>query len=141
MDFVSIEVSDSPAAADLEIIGDGLAAFNEADVGPAERRALAVFVRDDEGTVVAGISGYTAWGWLYIQWLWVDENHRGKGMAGCMLDAAETEARDRGCHGALIDTFNPHALVVYQKAGYVVFGALPEFPKGRTRSFLSKSLS
>lgn len=140
MDFASIEVSDSPTAADLEIIGNGLAAFNEADAGPAERRALAVFVRDDEGTIVAGISGYTAWGWLYIQWLWVDESHRGKGLARCMLDAAETEAHERGCHGALIDTFNPNALSVYQKAGYVVFGALPDFPIGRTRSFLSKSL-
>ncbi|MNY78577.1 hypothetical protein D3C86_2188800 [compost metagenome] len=58
-----------------------------------------------------------------------------------MLASAEAEARDRGCHGAHIDTFSPQALHVYQKAGYTVFGTLPDFPPGRTRSFLAKALA
>lgn len=140
MEPVSLEVSGDPNPDDIELIGAGLAAFNEKDVGPAEKRTLAVCMRDGGGHMVAGLSGYTAWGWLYMQWLWVDENHRGKGFAGRMLEAAEAEARARRCHGALIDTFNPQALAVYQKAGYEVFGAVPDFPIGRTRSFLSKSL-
>ncbi len=140
MDGLALHVTDSPDAAELDTIGKGLMGFNDADVGPSDRRALAVLVRDETGAVVAGISGYTAWGWLYVQWLWMAESQRGKGLAGRMLSAAETEARERGCHAAYIDTFNPHALHVYQKAGYAVFGVLPDFPKGRTRSFLSKSL-
>jgi GNAT superfamily N-acetyltransferase len=99
-----------------------------------------VLVHDAEQALIAGISGYTAWGWLYVQWLWVAEGNRGQNLAGRMLAAAEAEARQRGCHGAYIDTFNPHALHVYQKAGYTVFGTLPNFPPGRTRSFLSKDL-
>lgn len=137
---VSIEVTDRPTAEALDLIGKGLTSFNEADVGPADRRPLAVLVHDAEQALVAGISGYTAWGWLYVQWLWVAEEKRGQQMAAHMLAAAEKEARVRGCHGAYIDTFNPHALHVYQKAGYTVFGTLPNFPPGRTRSFLSKDL-
>ncbi|RYG93568.1 MAG: GNAT family N-acetyltransferase [Alphaproteobacteria bacterium] len=137
---VSIEVTDRPTAEALDLIGKGLTSFNEADVGPADRRPLAVLVHDAEQSLVAGISGYTAWGWLYVQWLWVAEEKRGQQMAAHMLAAAEKEARARGCHGAYIDTFNPHALHVYQKAGYTVFGTLPNFPPGRTRSFLSKDL-
>ena len=57
-----------------------------------------------------------------------------------MLAAAEAEARDRGCHAAYIDTFNPVALKIYQRAGYVPFGALEDFPIGRTRTFLQKTL-
>lgn len=140
MSDLTIHITDSPTAAELERIGEGLAAFNESDVGPSGRRPLAAVVRfGDE--LVAGLSGYTAWGWLYVQWLWVDEAQRGQGLAGRLLVAAEAEARARGCHGAHIDTFSPQALHVYQKAGYVVFGTLPDFPPGRTRSFLSKSLS
>ncbi|TCU17156.1 acetyltransferase (GNAT) family protein [Rhizobium sullae] len=67
-------------------------------------------------------------------------NPRGKGMAGKILAAAEEEAKARGCHGAWIDTFNPQALHTYQQAGYEIFGELPQFPKGRTRSVLRKSL-
>ncbi|KRA97717.1 acetyltransferase [Devosia sp. Root685] len=137
---VSIEVTENPSAEALDRIGKGLTSFNEADAGPADRRPLAVLVQDGDENLVAGLSGYTAWGWLYVQWLWVAESQRGQRLAGQMLAAAEQEARARGCHAAYIDTFNPHALHVYQKAGYTVFGALPDFPKGRTRSFLYRDL-
>ena len=137
---MNISVSAAPTAAELERIGGGLASFNEADVGPAGRVALAVLVRDEAGRLCGGISGYTAWGWLYVQWLWLDAGHRGQGLAAQMLAAAEVEAKARGCHGAYIDTFNPVALKVYIRAGYVPFGELEDFPKGRTRTFLQKSL-
>jgi GNAT superfamily N-acetyltransferase len=139
-DDFSIEISSSPGEQDLKLVGDSLAAFNDADVGPSGRKPLAVFVRDGKGAVVAGISGYTAWGWLYVQWLWVHETLRGHQMAGGMLDAAEREAAARGCHGAYIDTFSPVALKTYIRQGYEPFGAMEDFPKGRTRTFLQKRL-
>ena len=135
----SFTVTDAPLADDLAAIQAGLTGFNEADVGPADRLALAVVVREG-GTVVAGVSGYTAWGWLYVQWLWVHEAQRGDGLAGRMLEAAEAEARRRGCHAAYIDTFSPVALRVYQRQGYATFGQLENFPAGRTRTFLQKVL-
>ena len=137
---MNVAVTATPTAAELELIGGGLASFNESDVGPADRMALAVLVRDETGRLCGGISGYTAWGWLYVQWLWLDAGHRGQGLAGTMLAAAEAEGKARGCHGAYIDTFNPVALKVYRRAGYVPFGELQDFPKGRTRTFLQKQL-
>jgi GNAT superfamily N-acetyltransferase len=133
---LAIAVTASPSSDDLATIGGGLRAFNEADVGPAGRLPLAALVRDEAGAVVAGISGYTAWGWLYVQWLWVAETARGQGLASRMLAAAEVEARERG----YIDTFNPVALKIYLRAGYFAFGALEDFPRGRTRTFLQKPL-
>ena len=137
---LSIAVTATPKAGELETIGSSLTAYNDADVGPSERQALAVLVHDAAGALVAGISGYTAWGWLYVQWLWIADGQRGQGLAGRMLAAAEAEARARGCHGAYIDTFNPVALKAYQRAGYAAFGELEDFPKGRSRTFLQKRL-
>ena len=137
---LSLTVTATPGADELAAIGEALARFNDADVGPSGRQPLAVVVRDEAGTIVAGISGYTAWGWLYVQWLWVSEARRGEGLAGRMLDAAESEARLRGCHGAYIDTFIPVALKTYKRAGYVPFGQLEDFPAGRTRTFFQKRL-
>jgi GNAT superfamily N-acetyltransferase len=136
----SLEVTAEPTEGDLRIVGDSLTAFNAAEFGPAERLPLAVFVRDETGAIVAGISGYTAWGWLYVQWLWVDGRCRGLNLAAQMLEAAEREAIARDCHGAYIDTFSPKALKVYERCGYKAFGALADFPKGRTRTFLQKRL-
>lgn len=140
MSNVEISVTATPSPDELATIGAGLTEFNESDVGPADRVVLAVLVRDGDGAVVGGISGYTAWGWLYVQWLWLADSERGKGLAARMLELAEAEARVRGCFGAYIDTFNPVALKVYQRAGYVPFGALEDFPVGRSRVFLQKRL-
>jgi GNAT superfamily N-acetyltransferase len=138
---LAAEITETPDPAALAAIAEGLTAFNEAEVGPAHRRPLAVILRDGVGTVQGGLSGYTAWGWLYVQWLWLAAPHRGRGEAGRLLALAEIEAAARGCHGAWIDTFSPRALRVYQRNGYTPFGSLDDFPKGRTRTFLQKSLA
>jgi GNAT superfamily N-acetyltransferase len=140
MNDVSISVGDAAPPDAIETIRAGLSGFNEAEVGPAERRDLFVVTRDEQGRMVGGIIAYTGWGWLFTQWLWIDEAHRGQGLAAKLLAAAEAEARARGCHSAWIDTFNPKALSAYRKAGYTVFGELPNFVAGRTRSFLSRTL-
>ncbi|TIW20430.1 MAG: GNAT family N-acetyltransferase, partial [Mesorhizobium sp.] len=75
----TLEITAEPLPRDLAFLGESLTAFNDGDVGPSDRKPLVVFVRDEHDAVVAGISGYTAWGWLYVQWLWVDETLRGKG--------------------------------------------------------------
>lgn len=136
----TVETTASPSADDLEIIEQRLSAFNDTDVGASQKKSIAVFVRDKDQVIVGGVSGYTAWGWLYIQWLWVDEGHRGQKIASRMLDAAEKEARTRGCHGALIDTFSPIAARAYERHGYKPFGTLPDFPIGRSRVYLQKNL-
>jgi GNAT superfamily N-acetyltransferase len=72
--------------------------------------------------------------------LYIPDTLRGGGLAGKILAKAEEEAAARGCRGAWIDTFNPHALSAYQRQGYEIFGELPDFPDGRTRTFLKKLL-
>ena len=138
--MTQLDMTASPLPEDLAAISEGLTAFNEADVGPSERQALAILIRDIDGKVIGGLSGYTAWGWLFTQWLFIPETLRGEGMAGKLLSQAEQEARTRGCHGAWIDTFSPVARKAYMRQGYEIFGELPEFPKGRTRTFLRKAL-
>lgn len=139
MTELGLTVTESPGDHELAAISAGLADANELLTGqPSNFRLLVVVARDPAGSIVGGIYAMTHWGWLYTQRLWVAENQRGHGLAGRMLEAAEAEARARFCHGAWIDTFNPTALRVYTRAGYVVFGTLPDFPPAHTRTFLSK---
>ncbi|MEV4605923.1 GNAT family N-acetyltransferase [Neorhizobium sp. LMR1-1-1.1] len=135
-----IDVTASPSGEDLDAILKSLTSYNEQDVGPADRIPLAVLIRDEEGKTIGGLSGYTSWGWLFTQLLFIPEQLRGQGMAATLLQQAETEARRRGCRGAWIDTFNPKALKAYQRQGYEIFGELPAFVGERTRTFLKKTL-
>ncbi|EJB07375.1 putative acyltransferase [Rhizobium leguminosarum bv. trifolii WSM597] len=134
------ELTASPSPEELAAITDALSAFNAGDVGPSDRRPLAVLIRDTDGKVTGGLSGFTAWGWLFTQMLYIPDTLRGTGLAGKLLAKAEEEAKARGCHGAWIDTFSPQALSAYLRQGYEVFGELEDFPEGRTRSFLRKTL-
>jgi GNAT superfamily N-acetyltransferase len=135
-----LHLATEPSEPEMAAVLAALSAFNTNDVGPSGRKHLAVLIRDEDGTVTGGLVGYTAWGWLFTQNLVVPEEHRGKGLAGKMLELAETEARSRGCHGAWIDTFNPAALKAYRRQGYEVFGEIPNFVGDRTRTFLRKTL-
>ena len=55
MTELAIAVTSAPSPTELEVIASGLEAFNEADVGPADRVPLAVLVRDEAGNIAAGI--------------------------------------------------------------------------------------
>ncbi|AGS22855.1 GCN5-related N-acetyltransferase protein [Rhizobium etli] len=134
------ELTASPSPEELAAITDVLSAFNNSDVGPSDRQPLAVLIRETDGKVTGGLSGFTAWGWLFTNMLYIPDTLRGAGLAGKILHKAEEEARARGCRGAWIDTFSPQALRAYLRQGYEVFGELEDFPEGRTRSFLRKKL-
>ncbi|RUV36753.1 GNAT family N-acetyltransferase, partial [Mesorhizobium sp. M7A.F.Ca.MR.148.00.0.0] len=48
----TLETTANPLPEDLTFLAERLAAFNDGDVGASERKALAVFVRDEDGAVV-----------------------------------------------------------------------------------------
>lgn len=137
---VIFEVSDQVAPADVDAVSDGLLRFNESDIGPSGMRALNIFVRGSGGRVRAGLVGRTAFGWLFIANVWVDDGLRGQGVGRALVDRAEAEARARGCANAWLDTFNPQAFELYRRLGYEPFGQIDNYVGERTRFFLSKAL-
>jgi GNAT superfamily N-acetyltransferase len=139
---MNIEVRDGAPEADAQVVQRGLIEHALASgVEPRNYRLLAVVLRDDAGTVVGGLVGATVWGWLHVEELWVAERLRGHGWGTRMLERAEREAVQRGCHGAHLDTFDFQALDFYQRLGYEVFGALDDFPTGHVRYFVRKRLA
>ena len=77
---------------------------------------------------------------MYVDILWVQEDHRKKGIGSKLLQAAEEEARRRGCHHVHLDTMSWQAPGFYQKQGYSVVGILPDVPTGNQKYLLQKAL-
>ena len=110
------DIEDAPSGADVEVLPNGLEAFNESQwPGHQQWRPLAVFARDGQ-SIVAGLAGETYSGWLFIRYLWVGDALRGQGIGRRLMGDAETRALERGCHSAWVDTFSFQAPGFYPQA-------------------------
>ncbi len=112
-----------------------------ADIPPYEATPFAVALCNLEGGIEGGVIGHSVWDWLYVRFLWVSEAHRGDGYGRQLLNAAESKARDRACHGIWLHTLSFQAPAFYERQGYEMFGELEDMPKGHRRLFYKKALS
>ena len=119
----------------------GIRGADPPDVGPRDYQPLGVALRAPDGTLLGGVYGATIWGWLMVDGLWVAEELRGRGLGRRLLLAAEAAAVKRGCRGAWLGTFDFQAREFYERLGYSVFAALPDFPAGHTHYHLKKSFA
>ncbi|HEY0602644.1 MAG TPA: GNAT family N-acetyltransferase [Herpetosiphonaceae bacterium] len=138
-----ITLEEWPSAADTDTIRKGLDRYNESHVGETKWQPFAVFIRDDNNTIVGGLTGGTYWGWLYVELLWISEEARGQGYGERLLAMAEAKAIELGCTYAHLDTMSFQALPFYERHGYSVFGVLDDVPagSGERRYWLRKTLT
>jgi GNAT superfamily N-acetyltransferase len=134
-------IDNAPSEADVRFIEEQLINYNLATTGYTDYRPLAVFVRDDDGTICAGLTGFTWGGALKIEYLWVHEQLRGQGYGSRMMLAAEQEAVRRGCHLAVVDTHSFQGPDFYPKLGYVRCGFVEGWPVGHSDTTFRKVLS
>jgi GNAT superfamily N-acetyltransferase len=92
------------------------------------------------GERLAGLYGWTWGGSCYIQDLWVRKALRGQGYGTRLFYAAEQEARTRGCHQVILDSYSFQAPGFYQKHGYEVFAVLEDHPRHHRNYYLRKRL-
>jgi GNAT superfamily N-acetyltransferase len=137
---VTIDVVATPGEDERLAILATLAAHNDAAVGPTERRPVAIVVRDDGRAITGGLWGKIAYRWLFVEYLAIPPETRGKGIGRELMQRAEALAREAGCIGIWLDTYSFQARGFYEKLGFVVFGDIPDFPPGETRFFLSKRI-
>lgn len=135
-----ITLTDSPDPSDVDVVRRGLDTYDASQGAVVDWVPLALFARDADDTIIAGLTGSTYWGYLYVGRLWTDQRFRQAGLGSQLLEQAEQEARRRGCHSAHLMTGDFNALPFYLKRGYFVFGELPNMPPGHTQYFMSKSL-
>ena len=135
---VEPRIDEEVSAEDCDTVLKGLRAFNESQIGPAHRLPLQLVVRDAQGAVIGGLLGETKWGWLYVDKLWISERARGKGFGSRLLARAEDVARERGCIGVYLSTFEHQARPFYEQRGYELFGTLDGFPAATRQYYLCK---
>ena len=141
--FVSntdLHVTEHPAEADWNFVQDQLHTFNMRATGYDDYSPIAIFVRDETGVIIAGLTAFTWGGTLRIEYVWVHEQWRKHGYGKRMVEAAEQEAIARGCKQAVLDTHSFQAPDFYPKLGYVLCGVMEDYPVGYQQLFFQKRL-
>ena len=130
----------NPTEKEIKYIREALNQYNNECVGWDGHTPINIIEYDENGNSIGGILGGTYWGWMYVDILWVHENHRKKGIGSRLLREAEQEAVRRGCHHVHLDTMSWQAPEFYKKHGYEVIGILPDIPSGNKKYLLIKML-
>lgn len=133
-------INHHPSETETDFIRDALAQFNRNHVGDDGHAPLHLVEYGADGSIIGGLLGGTYWGWMYIDILWVREDHRRQGIGSRLLAEAEQEAVRRRCHHVHVDTMSWQAPAFYQKHGYEVIGVLPDIPLGKQKYLLMKAL-
>ena len=138
----AITLTDAPDDAEEAVITDGLRAYNEAQAGHSDSRALAVLVSDPATKkVVGGLLGRTSFGLLRVERFFLPEGLRRGRLGSRILAMAEEEGRRRGCTRAVLSTLHFQAPGFYQKQGWEVAARIECEPPGHTRFYMTKKLS
>lgn len=142
MDTIKYKVSieHNPTQESKDILGSALYQSDALRVGSMNFRVFAAFLRDTNGRVFGGGLGTVTWNWVYINWLWIEEELRGQGWGREIITSIEKEASKMDCGFSYLNTFDFQGLGFYQKLGYEIFGELDQFPKGHKNYYLKKNL-
>lgn len=103
---------------DALVVDEGLGEYNDRAAPLHRVRPLACFARAGDGRVIGGAIGRT-WGYhAELQQLWVEEAHRGQGIATRLLERFHAEAGTRGCTFFYLETWTFQAVGFYRGLGY-----------------------
>ncbi|HSW86837.1 MAG TPA: GNAT family N-acetyltransferase [Rhabdochlamydiaceae bacterium] len=135
-----IEYQDELNSIDEEALYHGINtdAFTAKKMEPI--RSFGFFIKDKNGEVLAGVSGVTLFGCLYVDMLWVKETLRKQGLGESLMEHAENLGLKRGCTFATVNTMDWQALPFYQKLGYEIEFTRTGYHKNSKMHYLKKNL-
>ena len=141
-------ISDSPTKDEIALIKTKLEEHNQLETGGrihspgTEEPGLAfdLAVKDPTGDVVSGVNVSSILGVMWLEVLWTDKAHRGRGIASWLILEAERIAYEKGCVGAGTWTFDWQGARFYPRIGFNLNGIYDGYPLGMTEHVLSKRL-
>jgi ribosomal protein S18 acetylase RimI-like enzyme len=97
-------------------------------------------VRDARGAILAAAAGHSWGGTAELKQVWVHPTLRGRGLGRSLVQAAEAEARRRGCAQLLLSTHSFQAPDFYRKLGFERLAEIADYPAGHSHVLLRKRL-
>jgi len=124
----------------MRFLEDKIYKHNSLAVNKADGAFFSRIIRDENEQIIAGIAGWTWAAACEITQLWVGENARKNGVGKLLLEAAEAEAKSKGCLTIVVKSYSFQAPHFYEKHGFEITHILNDFPPGYNYYVLSKEI-
>ena len=135
---MKITTKDSIDVKTRDVLWTGLSKHNT-KYANRNRKDFTVTVSDD-GKIIGGAVGESKFGWMIVQYLWVDPNCRGNGIGSKIMAKVEKLGEKRKCLGVGLDTFSFQAPKFYSRLGYRRFNSIKNHPDGFSKYWYAKQL-
>ena len=99
---------------------------------------MKLIVKNNNGQVIGGLSGYTTLGTMNFGEIWVHEDYRNQGYGKDFLKTAENIAKEKGCIAGQTACFTFQNLDFLKSQGYSTYGCLDGYPKDVKEYLLMK---
>lgn len=104
-------------------------------------RPFGFFKKNESGIILAGCNGFIMFGSIYTDQLWVDSNHRDKGLGKQLMTHVHNLGLESGCTLATVQTMDfQNALPFYIKLGYQIDYERKGYIKNASCYYLSMTL-
>jgi GNAT superfamily N-acetyltransferase len=122
-------------------LGRALRGYNYRHIGEyGEAQPVWLNARDGE-LLAGGLRGYVMLGWMFVDLLWVHDDHRGQRLGSRLLAEAESRAIGLGARHVRLETFAFQARGFYEKQGYTEYAWLDDYVGGQHLSLMRKQLA
>jgi GNAT superfamily N-acetyltransferase len=138
---INLDIVDDAPMADIVQLETHIDSYNAVRTGIDDARLLSIMLKRTDGELYAGLHGHTWGGTCQIKLLWVAEQERGRGLGAALLEAAESEARRRGCKQVMLATHSFQAPGFYAKYGFEQVATLADNPSGHTDILMVQRLT
>ena len=125
----------------IAMIREQLGAWNSTQSSIAEEQEIAIEALGSDHDMIGGLAA-SIWGSVMeLEFLWVAERMRGKGVGSDLLQSAEAIAMASGCTIISTHSYSFQAPDFYRKFGFTAAATLDGFPGGISKYILVKRLS
>lgn len=136
---LALDITDSPAKADVQAIDDGLTAHWNEHAAPYEE--IAVLARGASGAPVAGAIGVLDNGSFTLVHIWTREEARGQGLGRRLARELEDAARAARCRHATAYPMDWQSPGFFERLGYAALFRVDDYTAGHGRTWMRKDLS
>ena len=139
---MKLEFKLNPEQNDLDLIRDGIRAYNRMHLPDGDVDAIGCFARNNEGKIVGGLTGEMFNNTVFVEYLWVDAEARTSGVGSKLIALLEEQVQPHGMTHLYLDTYSFQALDFYLKLGFEKVGQYSGYPAaGIDKHFLQKQIA